>query len=265
MTDSLPEVHLQPRVEQLITKICTDRRIPSPDVAARRLLSTISEESAIEILNKIAVSREIRDFSRFIAYMVKKTTASVAVSSPTDGCVLPQKRSPPISFTDGSPLKHAHYISPDSKKVVESPGSSLNYRAIPDYFPVSPNDGYGSSVSKIMTSLEISGLKDASPNQRTLSPCSSSKGTQHPSHFYDISSAMHNSSLIPDQRSLSPCVSIGGPTNTLPNHSKINTCLTLQIAAIVFLWSKSNKRSHHVQAQRVHTLAAFMIFQVPCT
>ncbi|KAJ0698538.1 putative RNA-dependent RNA polymerase, eukaryotic-type [Helianthus annuus] len=102
MIDSSPEVPLPPSVEQLIAKICTDRCIPSPDVTARRSLSKLTPESAIEILNKIAVSRQIREFSRFIVYMVKKTL-SVTVSSPADDCVLPQKRSPPFSFTDGTP------------------------------------------------------------------------------------------------------------------------------------------------------------------
>ncbi|KAI3802886.1 hypothetical protein L1987_31032 [Smallanthus sonchifolius] len=249
MGDSSTEVHLQPSVEELITKICTEKCIMPPDVSARRLLSTITEASAIEILNKIAASSKIRTFSGFIIHMVKANSG--AVSSPKDACILPQKRSPP----SGSPQKYA------------SPDSSSTPRSIPDYFSRSPNDGYGSLMSKKITSLPLSGLKDGISNnatwaesskainrvqkqlifspvcdlddathskvsqhlfdssnarqhfsvvqmQHTLSPCSSSKGT-NPSHFCDSSRATHNSSLIQDQRNLPPCESNGGPTNSL--------------------------------------------------
>lgn len=104
MTDSLTEViiPLQPSIEQLITKICTTRNVPPPDVAARRLLSKLTEAKAIEILNKIGnSSNEIREFSRYICFMVNKETATA--TSPKEDRVLPQKRSPPVSVTDGSP------------------------------------------------------------------------------------------------------------------------------------------------------------------
>ncbi|KAI3775549.1 hypothetical protein L1987_50128 [Smallanthus sonchifolius] len=255
MGDSSTEVRLLPSVEELITKICTEKCIIPPDVSARRLLSTITEASAIEILNKIAASSKIRTFSGFIIHMVKANSG--AVSSPKDACILPKKRSPPSSSTAGSPLKYA------------SPGSSSNPRIIPDYFSRSPNDGYGSLISKKITPFPLLGFEDAISNNATFRLAESSKAinrvkkklifspgcdlddanhskvSQHlfdssnarqhfsvvqmqntlspcssskgtnPSFFCDTSRATHDSSLIQDQHSLPPCESNGGPTNSL--------------------------------------------------
>ncbi|KAK9071253.1 hypothetical protein SSX86_009821 [Deinandra increscens subsp. villosa] len=153
MADSSTEVHLEPSVEELITKICSEKSTQPPDIFARRALARLNEASAIEILNKIAASSTIRSFSGYIVYMV-------SVSSPKK-CILPQKRSPPVSSPAHSPQKYTHYIFPNSKN---SPGSSSKPVTIPDYFPVSPNDGYGSLISKKITSLPFSGLEDAIPD-----------------------------------------------------------------------------------------------------
>ncbi|KAJ0881660.1 putative RNA-directed RNA polymerase [Helianthus annuus] len=249
MIDSSPEVPLPPSVEQLIAKICTDRCIPSPDVTARRSLSKLTPESAIEILNKIAVSRQIREFSRFIVYMVKKTL-SVTVSSPADDCVLPQKRSPPFSFTDGTPQKCAHFVSPNSKQVVEAPGSSSNYRTIPDYFPRSPNDGYGSLISKKITFLPHSGLEGGSPNDATCRLADSSKGTNlvpkqlvfstdcdlddtnHSNvcqQLFDSSNDGHRISVVQKQHTLSPCSTSKGAHNgsIIPDQRSLSPCVRI--------------------------------------
>ncbi|XP_022017928.1 probable RNA-dependent RNA polymerase 3 isoform X2 [Helianthus annuus] len=246
MIDSSPEVPLQPSVEQLIAKICTDRCIPSPDVTARRSLSKLTPESAIEILNKIAVSKQIREFSRFIVYMVKKTL-SVTVSSPEDDRVLPQKRSPPFSFTDGTPQKCAHFVSPNSKQVVEAPGSSSNYRTIPEYFPRSPNDGYGSLISKKITFLPHSGLEGGSPNDATCRLVDSSKGTNlvpkqlvfstdcdlddtnHSNvcqQLFDSSNDDHRMFAVQKQHTLPPCSTSKGTHNcsVIPDQRSLSPC-----------------------------------------
>nr|QCD25904.1 RNA-dependent RNA polymerase 3 [Helianthus tuberosus] len=250
MIDSSPEVPLQPSVEQLIVKICTDRCIPSPDVTARRSLSKLTPESAIEILNKIAVSKQIREFSRFIVYMVKKTL-SVTVSSPEDDRVLPQKRSPPFSFTDGTPpQKCAHFVSPNSKQVVEAPGSSSNYRTIPEYFPRSPNDGYGSLISKKITFLPHSGLEGGSPNDATCRLADSSKGTNlvpkqlvfstdcdlddtnHSNvcqQLFDSSNDGHRISAVQKQHTLSPCSTSKGAHigSIIPDQRSLSPCVRI--------------------------------------
>ncbi|KAJ0515563.1 putative RNA-directed RNA polymerase [Helianthus annuus] len=248
---SSTEVPLQPSVEQLIAKICTDRCIQPPDLMARRLLSKLTEASAIEILNKISSSCNIRTFSGYIVFMVERVNSV--------DCVLPQKRSPPVSITSGNPQKHGHFISPNSMQ--HSPGSSSgsNPTTIPDNFPMSPNEGYGSFVSKRMTSLLISEPKDASPNNATYHLGESSKTinlvpkqlvfstgydldyTNHrnvsqrlfdspnSSHGFSVvqkqhtlspcsssnGTRTHNGSPMSDQRSLSPCVSTGSLTNSL--------------------------------------------------
>ncbi|KAJ0745501.1 putative RNA-directed RNA polymerase [Helianthus annuus] len=246
MIDSSSEVPLQPSVEQLIAKICTDRCIPSPDVTARRSLSKLTPESAIEILNKIAVSKQIREFSRFIVYMVKKTL-SVTVSSPEDDRVLPQKRSPPFSFTDGTPQKCAHFVSPNSKQVVEAPGSSSNYRTIPEYFPRSPNDGYGSLISKKLTFLPHSGLEGGSPNDATCRLADSSKATNlvpkqlvfstdcdlddtnHSNvcqQLFDSSNDGHHIFAVQKQHTLPPCSTSKGTHNcsVIPDQRSLSPC-----------------------------------------
>lgn len=109
MLDSSTEVPLQPSVEELIKKISVEKRITPPDVSARRLLSTITEASAIEILNKIAASSNIRTFSGFIIHMVVKAS-SAGVSSPNGVCSSPHKRSPSPSAS-GSPNSNYSFSS----------------------------------------------------------------------------------------------------------------------------------------------------------
>ncbi|XP_076909458.1 putative RNA-dependent RNA polymerase 5 [Bidens hawaiensis] len=229
MTDSSTEViiPLQPSIEQLITKICTTRTVPPPDIAARRSLSKLTEAKAIEILTKIGNSKEIREFSRFICFMAYKETAT----SPKEDRVLPQKRSPAVSVTDGSPLsnsKSAHFISPNSKQSVHSPGSSSNTRTILDYYSGSPNDGSGSPNSKKITPVPFSGFEDAVPNNSTYHFAESSNATNRVQkqliflpgcdlddtncsnvsrNWFDSSNTRHQLSVIKEKQILSPCSS----------------------------------------------------------
>ncbi|KAI3524654.1 hypothetical protein L1887_03317 [Cichorium endivia] len=173
MEDSSTGVPLQPLVEELIKKICVEKCIPPPDVPARRLLSTITEASAIEILNIIAASSKIRTFSGYIIHLVKANSA--AVSSANGVCKSPLKRSLSPSSVAGSPQKYAGYISPNSKQFVDSPFSSSKTTTIPQYFSRSPNDDPGSSLSKQIATFPCSGLKDASPNTITSHLAESSR------------------------------------------------------------------------------------------
>ncbi|KAI3714711.1 hypothetical protein L6452_21670 [Arctium lappa] len=189
MEDYSSQVPLQPSVEELIRKICLQKCIPAPDVSARRLLATITEASAIGILNKIAASSNIRTFSGFIVHMVKEN--SVATSSTSNQAFhSPQRRLPPSSFTAGDPQKSACYFSPN----VHSPGSTSKSRTIPEYFPRSPNDGYGSPVSKQIISFPSLGLKDADPNTATY-------------HLTESSTFTHRVSSVQKQLTFSPCSS----------------------------------------------------------
>ncbi|CAI9285993.1 unnamed protein product [Lactuca saligna] len=195
MLDSSTEVPLQPSVEELIKKISVEKRITPPDVSARRLLSTITEASAIEILNKIAASSNIRTFSGFIIHMVKASSAGV--SSPHGVCSSPHKRSPSPSSASGSPNKYARHVSPNSKQF-DSPFSSSNTRTIPQCFHRSPHDDCGSSLSK-----QITCLKDATPNTTTYHLAESSKATH-------IVSAQK-------QLTFSPCSSLKDSNPSNPN------------------------------------------------
>ncbi|KAJ9538781.1 hypothetical protein OSB04_031514 [Centaurea solstitialis] len=197
-----PEVPLPPAVEELIRKICSQKCLPPPDVAARRSLATVTEASAIAILNKIAATpNEIRNFSRFIIFMVKQSSdnsMAVTSSSPSNQVFYsPQRRSPPSSFTAGGPqskilfshgsiwkmaklfsclgAESACYFSPN----VHSPGSCSKSRTITEYFPRSPNDGYGSSVAtKQIITFPSLGLKDVNPNTATCHLTKSSTSTR---------------------------------------------------------------------------------------
>ncbi|KAK1417362.1 hypothetical protein QVD17_26489 [Tagetes erecta] len=219
-TESVP---LPPSVEQLIAKICSEKCTPPPDVSALRSLSRITEASAIEILNIISASTSIRNFSGFIVHMTKDK--SLTVSSPHHAQILPQKRSPPVS---PNPQRFAQYLSPNSKHI--SPGSSLRPRTIPDYFPRSPDDGYGSLLSKKVASLPFSGSKDVIPNNAASHLAESTKGinrvqkqlvfsagcdlddTNHgevSQHLFDSSNTGHHFSVVQKQRMLSPCSTSG--------------------------------------------------------
>ncbi|KAL8189027.1 hypothetical protein R6Q57_029288 [Mikania cordata] len=230
MGDSSPEVVLQPSIEQLITKICSEKCIAPPDVSARRKLSMITEETATEILNTIAASSKVRTFSGYIVHMVNVKLG--AVFSPKDTCVLLEKRSPPISFTAGSPQKYTHYNSPNSNAHLR--GSS-SIPLITDYFPRSAYDGHGSLISKKITSLPFPGLKDAIPNNVGCHLGESSKGisqvqkqlifstgcdledTNHSKvnqPLIDSSNTGHHFSVVQKQHTLSPCSSSG----TNPSH-----------------------------------------------
>lgn len=227
MNNSSPEVPLQPSIEKLITKICSEKCLQPPDPEARRSLSTITEASAIEILTTIAASSsQIRSLTGYIIYMVKNSSG--AVCSPNGGSILPQKRSPPPSATAGSPQKYAYDLSPNSKQFGCSPGSGFKSRTIPEYFSASPNDGYGSLVSKQVTSYRCSGLKDGNYDTATCHLGESSKATHRVQkqlifsqgcnfedaehgkvrqNLFDSSNGGHHFSVVQKQHTLSPCSS----------------------------------------------------------
>ncbi|KAK1592184.1 hypothetical protein Q3G72_020916 [Acer saccharum] len=65
------QVSLPHSVEHLMSKICVEQSQPPPDPSARRMLASLGEESALEILRSIAKSKIRHTFSGFITHMVK--------------------------------------------------------------------------------------------------------------------------------------------------------------------------------------------------
>ncbi|XP_071715464.1 probable RNA-dependent RNA polymerase 5 [Rutidosis leptorrhynchoides] len=213
-------IPLQHSIEQLITKICSEKCIQPPNVEARRLLSTIAESAAIEILNKISKSNNIRTFTGFIIYLVKQNSTA---SSPDQPSILPQKRSSSPIASDGSPQKYVCRLSPNSQQPVRSPSPGSNCRTFTQYSPASPNDGYGSLLAKQITTLPCSGLTIANSNVATYYLPESPKATHRVqkqlifSDGCDLNDADHgaaqNGSIVRDQFTLLPCENFRGASN----------------------------------------------------
>ncbi|KAI3810840.1 hypothetical protein L1987_20463 [Smallanthus sonchifolius] len=175
------EVPLPFSVDQLIEEICVQKLLPLPDVAARRSLSKICEESAIDVLKRISTtSTRIYNFSGFIVFMVNRygSVASGSSHGEAESILLS-----PSSTVCSSPKKSGLHDSPTLKEFLESPccckGAS----------PVMTQ--YYAPTSSSHSGLSCSSLKDAIPAygpsvSHSVSPCvkrlvtspsSSSKGT----------------------------------------------------------------------------------------
>ncbi|KAK2650448.1 hypothetical protein Ddye_017937 [Dipteronia dyeriana] len=66
------QVSLPHSVEHLMSKICEEQSQPPPDTSARRMLASLGEESALEILRTIARTKIRHTFGGFIVHMVNK-------------------------------------------------------------------------------------------------------------------------------------------------------------------------------------------------
>ncbi|XP_076912882.1 putative RNA-dependent RNA polymerase 5 [Bidens hawaiensis] len=153
------EVTLPLSVNQLIKEICVQKLLPMPDVAARKSLSKISEESAVDVLKRISsTSTSIYNLSGFIVYMVKQYGHSTSAqtirlsSSSSTNCTTPQRNAALL------------YQSPTLEKFFESP-----------CFNKSPANTTHSGLSCSSLRDEIPAY--GPPVSHSVSPGSSSKGT----------------------------------------------------------------------------------------
>ncbi|KAK1421861.1 hypothetical protein QVD17_24543 [Tagetes erecta] len=170
--DAEVEVPLPFSIDRLIEEIRVQKLLPSPDVAARKSLSNITQASAIDVLRRISLtSTRIYNFSGYIVYMVNKygtlaTTChgeaeSVGVSSPYPS-------SPSSTAGCSTPQKSALYDSSTLKEFLDSPSG---------YKGASPviTQHYGPTSSN-HSGLSCSSLKDAIPTygssiSQNVSPC----------------------------------------------------------------------------------------------
>ncbi|KAL8206154.1 hypothetical protein R6Q57_009705 [Mikania cordata] len=195
--DGEVEVPLPLSVNRLIEEICVEKLLPLPDVAARRSLSRIGEELAVDVLRRISsTTSRIYNFSGYIVYMVNKygsvasgtshrEAESVGLSpsypsSPSSSSVCSSPHSI-ISFCF-SDTESALYDSPSLKEFLESPPCCKGASPVKNQYYATTNSSH--------SSLSCSSLKDALPsfmpsvsdkfsprvNGFMASPTSSSKG-----------------------------------------------------------------------------------------
>ncbi|KAK9939776.1 hypothetical protein M0R45_016463 [Rubus argutus] len=82
--DEQEQVRLPQSVEVLLGKICADKKQPWPDGDVRRELASLSEESALETLQKISDStRSIRTLGGYIKWMIRQCSSSSPSPSPS--------------------------------------------------------------------------------------------------------------------------------------------------------------------------------------
>lgn len=82
--DEQEQVPLPQSVEVLLGKICADKKQPWPDGDVRRELASLSEESALETLQKISDStRSIRTLGGYIKWMIRQCSSSSSSPSPS--------------------------------------------------------------------------------------------------------------------------------------------------------------------------------------
>ncbi|KAM5547587.1 hypothetical protein ABKV19_001862 [Rosa sericea] len=72
----MEEVRLPPPVEDLLRRICTDKKLPWPDAGVRRELASISQERAHEVLVKVFNKQDIRSLGGFIKHLIRNLPAS---------------------------------------------------------------------------------------------------------------------------------------------------------------------------------------------
>lgn len=110
-----PSVTLPPSVENLIMKICNDKRIDPPNSWARRRLATVDEGVATEILAKIYNQQtQIRDLSRLIVWFIDNPHSPVRTSAQRSSVVHPQSPCSNQVRSPQSPVGYSHQSPPNS-------------------------------------------------------------------------------------------------------------------------------------------------------
>lgn len=75
---------LPPSVEEMITRICTERAQPPPDIEAREKLFTLGEQASLHIISIIYSAPEIRTFSGYIIFLFKNFSSDNVFLSPQE-------------------------------------------------------------------------------------------------------------------------------------------------------------------------------------
>ncbi|KAL4572263.1 hypothetical protein LXL04_019033 [Taraxacum kok-saghyz] len=201
--EGVAEVLLPFSIERLLEEICLQKGLEMPDVAARKTLSRISEESAIDVMKRVSSTRTpIYNLSGYIVHLVNRH-GSVASTSARGDVESMRLSSPypssPSSSASSTPRRTAYYDSPSSKQFFESPCSCKSASPVIPQYRAPTNGSHGSPVQEHTSSFSCSSLKGALPNywpsvdQPTTSPTSSSKGT-NPNHVSQRYSGPENSS-----------------------------------------------------------------------
>nr|KAJ0194431.1 hypothetical protein LSAT_V11C800427290 [Lactuca sativa] len=189
MMDCVEEVPLPFPLNRLIEEICAQKLLPMPDVAARKTLSKITEESAIDVLKRVrSTTTPIYNLSGYIVFMVNKYGLVASTSSSSHGdaeSIRLSSRYPssPSSSVSSTPRRSAYYDSPSSTKFLESPCSCKSASPVFTQYRTPTNDSHGGPVQGRTSPFSCSSLKDAIPtywpivDQVTTSPTSSSKCT----------------------------------------------------------------------------------------
>ncbi|KAI3781775.1 hypothetical protein L2E82_11799 [Cichorium intybus] len=210
MMDGVAEVMLPFSIERLIENICLQKLLPMPDVAARKTLSKISEESAIDVLKRVSsTTKPIYNLSGYIVYLVNRYGSVASTSSHGDAESIrlsSQYPSSPSSSASSTPRRSAVYDSPSLKQFLESPSSCKSASPVNNRYRASTNGSHGGLVQEHTSSFSFSSLKDAIPTycpsveQLTTSPTSSSKNT-NPNHVDPANASQSGSSsyYISDQ------------------------------------------------------------------
>lgn len=132
--DCVEEVPLPFPLNRLIEEICAQKLLPMPDVAARKTLSKITEESAIDVLKRVrSTTTPIYNLSGYIVFMVNKYGLVASTSSSSHG--------------DAESIRlSSRYPSSPSSSVSSTPRSTplthslrISYFRIINLFTVSPN------------------------------------------------------------------------------------------------------------------------------
>lgn len=104
-------VRLPFAVERLIEEICVQKLLPLPDVAARKCLSKIDEESAIDVLKRISLtSKRIYNLNGYIMYMANKYGSSLHIQYAESIHGYPSSP-PPSSSISSTPTTSTTFIT----------------------------------------------------------------------------------------------------------------------------------------------------------
>ncbi|KAJ0680708.1 putative RNA-directed RNA polymerase [Helianthus annuus] len=179
------EVPLPFTVDRMINEICLQKLLPPPDAAARRFLSKITEESAIDVLRRVSsTSKPIYNVSSYIVWMVNKygTLASASNGEAESVRLSPHYPSSPSSTACSSPQKSALHDSPTLKEFFESPCCCKSASPVKSQYYSATNNGHETRVQRQNSGLSCSSLKDAMPAyapsvSHSVSSTSSLKGT----------------------------------------------------------------------------------------
>ncbi|PWA94619.1 RNA-dependent RNA polymerase family protein [Artemisia annua] len=153
-------------VQQLLEEICVQKLLPMPDAPALKLLAKITEESAIDVLNRIKMtSKNIYNLSGYISYLVKMYGRSISDGQEVESLRFSDCGSPSSSSVSSSSTKQsAVYDSATSKQFFESPCRCKSASPAVNQYCTPISSNHGTRAQQQSSSLSCSSLKDAIPN-----------------------------------------------------------------------------------------------------